>query len=87
MAAKLTKHRTQIYLTDDQFRKVKMLARTADSTMAEVVRDAVNQYHVAYSRGNRKVKRVLDSDPFFKLDGFLSGPKDLSIKHDEYWDY
>ena len=86
MAAKLTKHRTQIYLTDDQFRKVKMLASTADSTMAEVVRDAVNQYHVAYSGGHRKVKRGWDNDPFFELEGFFSGPKDLSIRHDDYWD-
>jgi len=86
MKQSVTKHRTQIYLTDDQYRKVKTLARTADSTMAEVVRDAVNHYHVAYSRGNHKVKEGWDNDPFFKLEGFFSGPKDLATRHDNYWD-
>lgn len=86
MAIGVTKHRTQIYLTDDQYRKVKKLARSSDLTMAGVIRDAVNRYHVAYSRDSHKVKRGWGDDPFFKLEGFFSGPKDLATRHDDYWD-
>lgn len=86
MAIRVTKHRTQIYLTDDQYRKVKKIAKKQEASLAEVVRDAISKYAMA-DRGEDDKVFARDRDEFFKLAGIFKGPKNLAKNHDEYWDY
>lgn len=86
MAIGVTKHRTQIYLTDDQYRKVRKLAKKRDTSLANVVRDAVTRYTMSY-RDEDEESFAHDRDAFLKLAGIINGPKNLARDHDKYWDW
>lgn len=74
--------RTQIQLTERQARELKRIAAAKGVSMAEVIREAVDERIragiVPVSREER-VKRALAV-----LGKFRSGIKDLSTAHDKY---
>lgn len=85
ISTQLTKHRTQIYLTEDQYQKVKQVARKEDTSFAEVIRHAVNKYAMNYREDDGRIAFEKDKAAFLKLAGIGEGPKDLAEHHDDYW--
>ncbi len=75
--------RTQIQLTEEQAKEVKRIARTRLTSVAEVIREAVNQIirsgaGGAADPGDRR-ERALKA-----VGKFSSGKRDVSRKHDKY---
>jgi hypothetical protein len=74
--------RTQIQLTEEQAREVKRIARTRLISVAEIIREAVNNVirsgaGVADAEDQRR--RALNA-----VGKFSSGKRDISRKHDKY---
>jgi hypothetical protein len=71
-------HRTQIYLTKEQYQFLRHQAEKKKASIAEVVRELINE------------RLPKDSDyeknPIFSIgkDGFSMGRREGSLKHDEY---
>lgn len=70
--------RTQVQLTEEQARRVKRVAAERGVSMAEVIRDAVDQ-HVAAGAGASKRARAIAA-----VGSFRSGRADVSSRHDEH---
>ena len=73
--------RTQIQLTEEQARRVKRLARERNTSMAEIIRNAVDQFAADDPRGQKDEirKRALSA-----AGKFRSGKKDVARNHDKY---
>ena len=65
--------KTTVYLREDDYRRLKTLAREANSTAAELVREAVSEY--ASKRAGKRKPRSLGAGH--------SGRNDLSERADE----
>lgn len=85
MMTPVTRRRAQIYLTEDQYQKVKRVARREDISFAGVIRHAVNKYTMNYREDDEKTAFEKDKAVFLKLAGIGTGPKDLAEHHDDYW--
>jgi hypothetical protein len=73
--------RTQIQLTEGQAKKLKKLALSRHLSVAELIRQAVDNM-IKTSTGvdiEERRKRALEA-----MGRFRSGKKDISEKHDEY---
>ncbi len=72
--------RTQIQLTEEQARRVQQLAADRGVSMAQIIREAVEQYTAegTVSREER-VRRAMEA-----AGRFRSGLRDLSVEHDKY---
>lgn len=73
--------RTQIQLTEAQARKVRRLAASRHVSMAEVIRESVDDYVRNQTDDNLKEKRAR---ALKLVGGFSSGKRDLAEKHDKY---
>lgn len=74
--------RTQIYLTEEQRRKIQHLAQAQHKTMAQVIREAVEEY-VIKRMDTENLKKVNPADPLWDIIGLgASGITDGSIHHD-----
>lgn len=72
-------HRTQIYLEDAQYEFLKESARTQKKSIAQVIRDWVEE-----KRKKRTLKKY-ENDPFIKSFGsFNSGRPDMARNFDDY---
>lgn len=75
--------RTQIQLTKEQAEKVKKLAAEKHTSVAELIRQAVDiliKSNVAVSEAERRMRAIA------AVGRFRSGVGDLSKAHDEYLD-
>lgn len=72
--------RTQIQLSEEQSRKLKLLAAAKGRSVAELIRLSVDQFLATTPAVDREeqYKRVLE------LAGRYSGPNDLAEDHDRY---
>jgi len=73
--------RTQIQLTEEQAKKVKRIAAHRGVSMAEVIRDAIEEASRSNRHGVREEKRQRAVEVLGK---FKSGKRDVSKKHDAY---
>ncbi|MHB1254493.1 MAG: ribbon-helix-helix protein, CopG family [Candidatus Humimicrobiaceae bacterium] len=73
--------RTQMQLTDKQYKLLKELSAEKDVSMAEVIREALSFYSSSTATTTRGT-RVRDALSI--IGKYNSGKKDISIKHDEY---
>jgi hypothetical protein len=73
--------RTQIQLTDKQYKLLKELSAEKDISMAEVIREAFSFYSSSTVTIARDA-RIRDALSI--IGKYNSGKKDISIKHDEY---
>lgn len=72
-------HRTQLYLDDPQYQYLKDTARRERKSIAQLVREWVDQ------RRLKKSKKAYLKDPFWKLRGiFSSGCADIAEHFDDY---
>ena len=72
--------RTQIQLTEEQARALKALAAHRGVSMAEVIRQAVEQI-IEQSERQERMRRALSV-----MGRFRSGYTDISVEHDKYLD-
>ena len=73
--------RTQIQLTEAQYKLLKELSAEKDISMAETVREAITFYSSSTTTITRDVRM---QDALSIIGKYHSGKKDISIKHDEY---
>ena len=73
--------RTQIQLTEAQYKLLKELSAEKDISMAEAVREAITFYSSSTTTITRDARI---QDAFGIIGKHHSGKKDISIKHDEY---
>ncbi|MCX6383496.1 MAG: ribbon-helix-helix protein, CopG family [Actinobacteria bacterium] len=73
--------RTQIQLTDKQYKLLKELSSEKNISMAEVIREAFSFYSSSTATIARDA-RIRDALSI--IGKYNSGKKDISIKHDEY---
>ncbi len=78
--------RTQIYLTEKQREKIQRLAELQHKTMAQVIREAVEEYVIQrMDIENLRKASVNPTDPLWDIIGLGdSGIADGSIHHDRY---
>lgn len=80
----VSQHRTQVYFPDDLYKAVKEKAKKEDSSIAAIIRKAVEKEVGKEERANQKEKDKAWKE-FFKLAGIgKSGLHDLSVNHDKY---
>jgi hypothetical protein len=73
--------RTQVYLTDEQARDIKIRAQRERRREAEIIRDLIERGRLT-TLGH---KRVTVPEMLERLEQLgLSGPTDLSTNHDDY---
>lgn len=70
--------RTQISLTSGQARELRRLARKRGTSMAALIRDAVDRTYGAAGDESARWERALAS-----VGGFRSGRSDVSERHDD----
>lgn len=70
--------RTQVQLTEDQARALKDTAATRGVSIAEVIRQALDQ-HLAAQGGASRRERAIRA-----IGGFRSGRHDVSTRHDDH---
>jgi hypothetical protein len=70
--------RTQVQLTDDQFRALKTEAGSRGVSMAFLIREAVDRFAALSPAGVNRRARALES-----VGGFRSGRTDVSRRHDD----
>ena len=70
--------RTQISLTQDQARELRRLARKRGTSMAALIREAVDRTYDVSGHEPARWERALAS-----VGGFRSGRSDVSERHDE----
>lgn len=76
--------RTQIYLTEEQRKQIQRLAKDQHKTMAQVIREAVEEY-ILQQRAAENLRKasVNPTDPLWEIIGLgASGITDGSIHHD-----
>ncbi len=75
--------RTQIQLTDEQYRALRELARDSSVSMAEIIRESVELYlrQSNFQSIEKKRRRALEV-----CGRFGSGLGDLAEQHDRYLD-
>lgn len=73
--------RTQVQLTEQQVRRIQQLAADKGVSMAQLIREAVEQYTCSGTAASReeRVRRALAV-----AGRFRSGLGDLSTEHDQY---
>jgi len=71
-------HRTQIYLTEEQYQYLRREAEKKNASIAKIVREFIEEH--------LPKEEDYTNNPLFSSgkDGFLMGRKKGSIKHDEY---
>ncbi|MGA3057518.1 MAG: CopG family transcriptional regulator [Candidatus Limnocylindrales bacterium] len=69
--------RTQISLTEEQSRRLRGLARRKHTSMAALIRDAVDRAYPPPGRADERWARALAA-----VGGFRSGSSDISAEHD-----
>lgn len=76
--------RTQIYLTEEQRRQIQRLAEAQHKTMAQVIREAVEEYVIKQmDTENLRKASVNPTDPLWDIIGLgASGITDGSVHHD-----
>ena len=76
----VTEKRTQLYLSAEQHTAVLRAARKRGTSMTWIVREALAEYLVrpAALAGEDHI------DPLADLIGFVEGPGDLSLRHDDH---
>lgn len=83
--AKVTEVRTQIYLPREQHRELRRVAEERDSSMAQVVREAVDSY-LAHLAGPRSLgDEAFRDDPIWSLPQRARdfGSDDAARDHDD----
>ena len=73
--------RTQISLTDEQARRLRGLARRRHTSMAALIRDAVDRVYPEAGHTDERWQKALAS-----VGGFRSGVSDVSAEHDRELD-
>jgi len=73
--------RTQIQLTEKQYKLLKEISSEKNISMAEAVREAISLYSSTVSAVPRE---ILVRDALSLVGKYSSGKKDLSLKHDDY---
>lgn len=81
--------RTMVQLTEEQVKALKKLAKARKTSLAQLVRESVDQYIVTAPREltrEEKRQRALEGLEKIQKAGFrdMEGKKDLSINHDQY---
>lgn len=72
-------HRTQLNLDDSQFHYLKDLARSEGKSIAQIIRDWIEE------RKKTRLMKKFKDDPFWKLRGLgSSGRSDISRNFDAY---
>ena len=72
-------HRTQLHLDDSQYHYLKDLARSEGKSIAQVIRDWIEQ------KRKKRMTKKYKKDSFFKLRGiFSSGKPDMARHFDDY---
>jgi len=75
--------RTQIHLTEEQRRQIQRLAEARHKTMAEVIREAVEEYMIQQIDTEDSAAPASRADPLRDIIGLgASGITDGSIHHD-----
>ncbi len=71
-------HRTQIYLTEEQYQYLCQQAERKNISIAKIVRELINE--------RLPKEKDYEDNPFFSIgkDGFSMGRKKGSIEHDDY---
>ncbi len=69
---KVTDHRTQVYLTADQYRAAKRLAAERGLSLAGVIREALGEYLESAGSGERSARWA--GDPVEELPGIFELP-------------
>ncbi|MFQ5856898.1 MAG: CopG family transcriptional regulator [Anaerolineae bacterium] len=71
----MTMKRTQIYLTREQHQQLEVLAETRDTTMSNLIREAIAEYMARHL--------LVETDPLLDIIGLgESGLGDGSVQHD-----
>lgn len=75
---KTSEHRTQIYLTNEQYQYLRQQAEKKKASIAEVVRTLIDE--------RLPKEKDYRENPLFSVckDGFSMGRRKGSVKHDEY---
>lgn len=73
--------RTQIQLTEEQSRKIKTVARRENISMAEAIRNAVDEW---LERRSESTKAECWERSLNAIGKFHSGVSDIAENHDEY---
>ena len=68
--------RTQIQLTDEQFKMLKQVSASSGKSMAELIREAVDRLG-AVAGVDRRARAIA------AVGGFHSGSSDVSASHDD----
>ncbi|MBI5641494.1 MAG: hypothetical protein HZA17_13825 [Nitrospirae bacterium] len=73
-----TAHRTQIYLTREQYQYLRQQAERKKASIAEIVRELINEH--------LPKEKDYEDNPLFSVgkDGFTMGRRKGSNQHDEY---
>ncbi len=71
--------RTQISLTTAQARRLRRIARGRRTSMAALIRDAIDRTYPGAASADAAWERALDS-----IGGFNSGRRDISARHDDH---
>ncbi len=72
-------HRTQLYLEDNQFEYLKNLARSEKKSIAQIIRDWIEE------KRQKKMAKNYEKDSFWKICGlFNSGKPDMAQNFDDY---
>ncbi len=71
-------HRTQIYLTEEQYQYLRQQAEQKNISIAGIVRELIDE--------RLPKEKDYEDNPFFSIgrDGFSMGRKEGSIEHDDY---
>ncbi len=69
--------RTQISLTEEQARRLRALAKRRRTSMAALIRDAVDRAYPPPGRPDGRWEKALGA-----VGGFRSGSSDVSLEHD-----
>jgi hypothetical protein len=73
--------RTQIQLTEAQSQEIKSIAEREKTSMADVIRRAVDDWLARYSDAARRARKKRALEVVGRYD---SGLSDVSVNHDKY---
>ena len=72
--------RTQIQLTEEQYRAIRELSRNRGESIAAIIREALNQFLLIRKPGRKALYRHAAS----VVGKYRAGTSDISIEHDRY---
>jgi predicted transcriptional regulator len=78
--------RTQIYLTDEQRRRLDQVRRTEARSLAHVIRDAIDAYLESWQTRNDDVERILAETYGSVPDLDVPPRSDWDAREDRIWD-